>query len=172
MFEQRLRKLEQQHLLRRLRTIESASEAEVTLNGRPIIWSDGVVRDDHFVEARPRPSWQPFRKEGGASPGCDAQGNAKRFVHHYSARWDHTPPRNALGVGSQGAGRRAGRMARSLHFPDDLERFRIFPVHLRASVSREMAMGVELLLLDEAGIQVRLKRDHLSVERVLSHSHI
>ena len=37
MFEQRLRQLEQQHLLRRLRTIESASEAEVTLNGRPII---------------------------------------------------------------------------------------------------------------------------------------
>jgi 8-amino-7-oxononanoate synthase len=37
MFEQRLRQLEQQHLLRRLRTIESASEAEAILNGRPII---------------------------------------------------------------------------------------------------------------------------------------
>jgi len=37
MFEQRLCQLEQQHLLRRLRTIESASEAEVTLEGRPVI---------------------------------------------------------------------------------------------------------------------------------------
>ncbi len=37
MFEQRLRRFEQQHLLRQLRTIGSASEAEVTLEGRPVI---------------------------------------------------------------------------------------------------------------------------------------
>ena len=37
MFEQRLRQLEQQHLLRTLRAIESASDAEVTIGGRPVI---------------------------------------------------------------------------------------------------------------------------------------
>ncbi len=37
MFEQRLRQFEQQHLLRRLRTIQSASDAAVTIDGRPII---------------------------------------------------------------------------------------------------------------------------------------
>ena len=37
MFQQRLDDLARRSLLRRLRTIESASEAEVTLNGRPII---------------------------------------------------------------------------------------------------------------------------------------
>jgi len=37
MFEQRLRQLEQHHLLRTLRAIESASNAEVTIGGRPVI---------------------------------------------------------------------------------------------------------------------------------------
>lgn len=37
MFQQRLDDLSRRSLLRRLRTIESASEAEVTLNGRPVI---------------------------------------------------------------------------------------------------------------------------------------
>jgi len=37
MFEQRLRQLERHHLLRRLRTVECASETEVVLEGRPIL---------------------------------------------------------------------------------------------------------------------------------------
>ncbi len=37
MFEQRLRQLERNHLLRTLRAIESASDAEVTIGGRPVI---------------------------------------------------------------------------------------------------------------------------------------
>ena len=37
MFEQRLRQLERHHLLRTLRAIESASDAEVTIGGRPVI---------------------------------------------------------------------------------------------------------------------------------------
>ncbi len=37
MFEQRLRQLEQHHLLRTLRAIESASDAEVTIGGRAVI---------------------------------------------------------------------------------------------------------------------------------------
>ncbi len=37
MFEQRLRQLEQRHLLRTLRALESASDAEVTIGGRPVV---------------------------------------------------------------------------------------------------------------------------------------
>ncbi len=37
MFEQRLRQLERHHLLRRLRTVESASETEAVLEGRPVL---------------------------------------------------------------------------------------------------------------------------------------
>ena len=37
MFEQRLRQLERHHLMRRLRTVESAPDAEITIDGRPIL---------------------------------------------------------------------------------------------------------------------------------------
>src|SRR5437867_6797957 len=82
-------------------------------------------------------------------------------------RMGRTPgfPNDTRGVADPRIARQSGGGLSVMDLPDDLERLGEVPVHLRAPIPREVALGFHLQGFEEARGQVCLQDFHLAVER-------